>query len=123
MTRIVVKNISLPPETDEQEAVAIGRKRLSSVVDRRRIGKGSIYKRSIDARKRERILLVFSVIFEVCAPIASLDERRLARIGATLHVDATLPDPKGSEPLDGRVVAAVAGAVAEAARKSGVARK
>ena len=104
MTRIVVKNISLPPEADEQEAVAIGRKRLSSVVDRRRIGKGSIYKRSIDARKRERILLVFSVIFEVCAPIASLDERRLARIGATLHVDATLPDPKGSEPLDGRVV-------------------
>lgn len=111
MKQILLKNIVVPLGTSEAEVISMARKKLSGVLPSSTVGEGSIYKRSIDARKREDIRIVFSVIF----PLRSLPEEkgrgrgaplseRLARIGASFLEDALLNPARGSEPLTSRPV-------------------
>lgn len=62
MKYLLISNIKLPYYASESEAVAIAAKRLKKVGLYRSDAEMSVYKRSVDARDRENISFVYSVL-------------------------------------------------------------
>ena len=94
-----MRNIALPYREEEREAFLLADKKLKSVGLK---GENfSVYKRSVDARKKENIRFVYSIV----ADLPKIPEkRRLEKIDGTV----LLPSPKtpecGNEELGGQVI-------------------
>ena len=95
MNSYIIRGISLPYTADPAEAEDAARKRLKSVgVSATEI---TIYRRSVDARKKNDIRFVYSVICKTDGK--ALSEQKLKRIDAVAEKQG-IPTPKyGSEPL------------------------
>ena len=75
-TRIlVVNNIKLPVNASVEEAFSVAERRVSKLLSNTRELKFSIYKRSVDARKRSDIRFVYSI--SVKGEFGNLNEHRL----------------------------------------------
>ena len=100
--RIIVKNIKLPTDASIQEAFSVSESRLRRAGIKLDGANFRIYRRSVDARVRDDIKFVYSVL--VTAVFSNLNEKTLASAGAS--VDKTeKPIPVfGNEKLNGRPV-------------------
>ena len=100
MKQIVIKNIMLPLGQGEHDATIRAEKKISPLVGRTNIKHLSIYKKSIYARKKDDIKLVYSVMVEVEKLPPSCTDEKLARIGASVLKDEELVLETGEAPLD-----------------------
>lgn len=100
--RIIVNNIKLPTDASVQEAFSVSESRLRRAGIKLDGANFRIYRRSVDARVRDDIKFVYSVL--VTAVFSNLNEKTLASAGAS--VDKTeKPIPVfGNEKLNGRPV-------------------
>lgn len=98
-TRILIlNNIKLPLNASPKEAFSLAKARLASIGISARELKLSIYKKSIDARKKSDIKLVYSI--SAAGEIPNLSDSMLARISATLLRSENLFDfDTGTEEL------------------------
>lgn len=82
-TRIlVVNNIKLPVNASVEEAFSVAERRVSKLLSNTRELKFSIYKRSVDARKRSDIRFVYSI--SVKGEFGNLNEHRLKNADITV---------------------------------------
>ena len=100
--RIIVNNIKLPTDASIQEAFSVSESRLRRAGIKLDGANFRTYRRSVDARVRDDIKFVYSVL--VTAVFSNLNEKTLASAGAS--VDKTeKPIPVfGNEKLNGRPV-------------------
>ena len=104
MTQLLLKDIRLPFTVPAEEAIETAKRKASGLLGGD-IRSAHIFRRSIDARKREDIRFVYSVLLESGVSAARLNAAKLAKIGASVLEEETLPPaPTGSETLDGRPV-------------------
>lgn len=89
-TGILVRNIKLPVGVSPEEACAEAARRLAGLVSRRDILSYTLYRKSVDARRRDALCFVYSILAETTA--AFLDaasgsdlETRLAKRDAVLY--------------------------------------
>lgn len=94
---LIVNRISLPVGTPEGEAISLAQKRLSSLGIRTAMSDCSVYRRSVDARKKKDIRFLYSVA--VTADIPAISEERLAKADVALAADPVLPITHGTEAL------------------------
>lgn len=94
---IVFNNIKLPFDASVEEAFSVVRKRLAKISAPIRQCELFVYKRSIDARKKESILFVYSIGVRCFDFIP--DESRLAAIGGTIIEKKSPTFEYGSKPL------------------------
>ena len=98
----IVEGISVPVGASEAEVLA----RAEQKMKRGGISVGSLhfrlYKKSVDARKREDIRLVYSVLATAPEGHRGFSEEVLARLGAKPYRDLDLQIEKGTAPLPAR---------------------
>ena len=99
----IVQNIKLSFETSKDEALAIAKHRLLKFFPKNSIVKLRIYKTSIDARKKENILFVYSVAAEIQGNHHS-NENAMLRDGIVSMQEDEISVEFGSEPLQGRPI-------------------
>lgn len=100
--RIIVNNIKLPTDASIQEAFSVSESRLRKAGIKLDGAEFSIYRRSIDARIRDDIKFVYSVI--VTADFSNINAKTLAAAGASIE-KSEMPVPEfGEEILHGRPV-------------------
>lgn len=104
MTQIIVKNIKLPVGCGYREAEEAAICRLRGILDSKDIQKTSLYKRSVDARHRGRINIVYSVIAETFVPPDAFDADKLREADALVSTEQVLMPVFGDELLQGRPV-------------------
>ena len=78
---LVVNNIKLPTDASSEEAFSVAESRLKKACIKLKNPTFSIYRRSIDARKKEDIKFVYSVL--VHAEFSGASQRALEAAGAT----------------------------------------
>ncbi len=94
--RYLMGGVEVSPNAADQEVLRIASNRM------KRLGVSPeplhfrLYKRSVDARKRDRIKLVYTVLIE---SDRALPERICAKEGLRRFVEPTLPDTVGTQPL------------------------
>ena len=99
---LVVNNIKLSTDASFQEAFSVAEARLKKASIKVKDPVYSIYRRSIDARKKDDIKFVYSVL--VRAELENVTEKTLALAGAS-EDKSEMPEVKfGSEPLSERPV-------------------
>ncbi len=79
---LVVNNITLPVNASVEEAFSVARRRLSKLKASARDLKLSLYKKSVDARKKSDIKFVYSVAAE--GVFGKISDRQLKEISATV---------------------------------------
>ena len=98
----IVNNITLPINASHQEAFAIATKKLKSFGVTSKGCDFSIYKRSVDARKKNEIKFVYSVLVSGRLPVVSEDKLKGSGVSAYSYSE---PEFKcGDEPMDNGVV-------------------
>ena len=99
----IVQNIKLSIEASKDEALAMAKHRLLKFFPKNSIGEMSIYKTSIDARKKENILFVYSVAAKIHGnPRAN--EAVLLKEGIAPMQSEDLTVEFGTEPMKDRPV-------------------
>lgn len=106
MTQIIVKNIGIGTDAGQDEAAEEAVRRLAGILDRKDIVRTSLYKRSVDARRRDRIRIVCSVMAETMIPASSFDEAKLRAADASVSPETPLIPKFGDEKLASRPVIA-----------------
>lgn len=96
--RVIVRNIVLPYRTPDGEAVGIAKKKLRGIGAG--VLSGTVYRRSVDARKKSDIRFVYSVLCECDLK----DPRRLGEIDASEENAAGITAELGSEKMQARPV-------------------
>ncbi len=98
----VIEGISVPVGTSEAEVLSKAEQKMK----RGGISVGSLhfrlYKKSVDARKREDIRLVYSVLATVGEGHPGFSEEKLTRLGFKPHQETALRLERGTTPLGGR---------------------
>ena len=79
----IINNITLPINASHKEAFNIASKKLASLGVRSEECEFSIYKRSVDARKKNDIKFVYSVI--ISGELPMLNDERLKKINAVAY--------------------------------------
>ena len=97
MGYLIVNRISLPVGAPEGEAFALARRRLSSLGIPCAALTFSVYRRSVDARRKKDIRFLYSVAVE--GEIPTLPAERLAAADIVRTEEVRLPQPCGTEPL------------------------
>lgn len=95
---LIVNRISLPVGTPEGEAISLARRRLSALGVKVPASSCSVYRRSVDARRKRDIRFLYSVA--VTGELPKLSEERLAKADVAVARDPVLPTTYGSEPLE-----------------------
>ena len=95
----IVQNIKLSIEASKDEAFAIAKHRLLKFFPKNSVGNLSIYKTSIDARKKDNILFVYSVSAQISAD-SRYDEKTLAKEGIALMSDDCMKVEFGEKPME-----------------------
>lgn len=98
----IINNITLPINASHKEAFTIATKKLASVGINVKECEFSIYKRSVDARKKNDIKFVYSVLVSGSLPILSDDRLKSAGISSYSYTEPEFK--QGEEKLDGSVV-------------------
>ncbi len=106
MTQIAVRNISLPFTADNGELFAAAMKKIRPCLSRRDISSVSLYKRSVDARKRDDIRFVSTVLIETEIPSEKLDSSLLIKCDGVVLRDRDPVFVLGDEALYERPVIA-----------------
>ena len=99
---LIVNNIKLPINASFEEAFSVAMKRLSAARISFRSPSCNIYRRSVDARRRDDIKFVYSVA--VTAEFFGLNEHKLAIAGAVNETSDAPIVEIGNEPLSARPV-------------------
>ena len=98
----VIEGISVPVGTPEAEVLSKAEQKMK----RGGISVGSLhfrlYKKSVDARKREDIRLVYSVLATADEGHVGFSEEKLTRLGFKPHSEIPLRLERGTTPLCGR---------------------
>lgn len=101
-TMAVIEGISVAVGTSEADVLYKAEQRMK----RSGLHAGSLhfrlYKKSVDARKREDIRLVYSVLVSLPHGHRGFSEKQLAAAGLKPHAPAALSLPHGDRPLPGR---------------------
>ena len=99
---LLVNNIKMPINASEQEAFCVAEKRLRSAGIKAKNPRLAIFKRSVDARRRDDIKFVYSV--SVSAEMLGVTEKSLSDAGAVIEKSEALTVEYGSEQLIERPV-------------------
>ena len=94
----IVQNIKLSIEASKDEAFAVAKHRLLKFFPKNSIEEIAIYKTSIDARKKDNILFVYSVSAKISAN-ARPDEKTLAKEGIALMAEDAMEIEFGEQAL------------------------
>ncbi len=94
---LVIGNIKLTPDADITDAFSVAKKRLSSLGIGTSALSFSVFKKSVDARHRDGIILVISVACQ--GEMRPLDERELSRISGVYHSVAYPTPVFGQTPI------------------------
>ncbi len=98
----VVNDISLPIDASIEEAFSVCRKKLRALSIFASDAVYSVYRRSIDARRRESIKFVYSIMAR--GSFQLVDDERL-RAGGAFRYEVKLPECYfGNEPLTSKIV-------------------
>ena len=98
----IVNNVTLPISASHEEAFTIASKRLASVGARVGGCEFSIYKRSVDARKKNDIKFVYSVM--ISGNLPEIAEEKLKKNNVVAYSYAAPEFSQGDEPLGSGVV-------------------
>ena len=98
----IVNNVTLPINASHKEAFAIATKKLKSLGVDPKDCEFSIYKRSVDARKKNDIKFVYSVLISGNLPM--LNEDRLRNAGISSYAYSSPEFKHGEEKLDNSIV-------------------
>lgn len=98
----IINNITLPINASHKEAFNIASKKLASLGVRSEECEFSIYKRSVDARKKNDIKFVYSVI--ISGELPMLNDERLKKINAVAYSYSAPVFKIGEEQLDSNVI-------------------
>ena len=98
----IVNNVTLPINASHEEAFTIAKKKLSSLGISANGCEFSIYKRSVDARKKNDIKFVYSVL--VSGDMPDVPQDRLKNIGVSSYSYTEPTFKKGEEELNNGVV-------------------
>lgn len=99
----IVQNIKLSIERSKDDALTVAKHRLLKFFPKNAIGELKIYKSSIDARKKENILFVYSVSAQIHeAP--RVNENAMLKDGIAPMPDEEMSIEFGTERMDGRPV-------------------
>lgn len=101
MAQYIVQNLKLPIEASKDDFYAAARKRLLKFFSTKDIGKMSLYKTSVDARKKDSICFVSSVSVEIRG---HADEKKLAKDFIVPITETAFSVSYGVEPLEERPV-------------------
>lgn len=108
--QLLVHRVTLPIEEEEQAACAEAVARLTTVLPREAIRRASISKKSVDARHRDRLCFVYSVLVEVELPKrflrnpAQTAELLQRRANAVFYREADVTPVLGDEKMQGRPI-------------------
>ena len=97
----IINNVTLPINASQKEAFTIAAKKLRSVGINSKECDFSIYKRSVDARKKNDIKFVYSVL--VSGELPSVPEDKLKSSGISLHSYSDPCFKPGDEKLESGV--------------------
>lgn len=105
MIVIILQNVCLPFTAPEEEALknARFRLRIGGICDADIAGL-SVYRRSVDARKKNDIKFNYSIAVTLALPEGSLDCDRMKRLGAVTAADGEIKPLFGDEGLTARPV-------------------
>ncbi len=98
----IVNNITLPLNASHKEAFTIARKKLASCGVSCDDCEFTIYRQSIDARKKTEIKLVYSVLATGCLPL--INESVCKAVGITPHIYVKPVVELGNEKLSSNIV-------------------
>ena len=98
---ILVKDIRLPISEGAEQAIEYAKNRLEGVIGNAHIRGFEIHKRSIDARRRGNITVVWSVAAELMCDVAP---DILREAGFSILADSELNIDKGTDTLTGRPI-------------------
>ena len=98
----IVNNITLPINASQKEAFTIAKKKLAGLGVNARDCECSIYKRSVDARKKNDIKFVYSVL--VSGDIPLVPNEKLKACGVSHHIYSEPVFKPGNEKLEKNVV-------------------
>ena len=104
---LVIANISLSPDASYAEAFSVADKRLKSIGISTSNISYSLFKKSIDARKKEDIKLIYSVACR--GEIRHLRDRELQKISASYHTLQVPSVKPGNARLNARPIVVGAG--------------
>ena len=106
MTQIkqfLVENIRVPITADDGEIISLAERKISGVIPNASVVRSSIYKRSVDARKKGNITFVCSVMTEAEVS-GDVDERRLASLGIKAASEPSVSFDAGAVKMTERPV-------------------
>ena len=95
----IVQNIKLSIEASKDEAFAIAKHRLLKFFPKNSIEKMELYKTSIDARKKDHIIFVYSISAKISSK-SKFDEKTLASEGIALMTEDPMEVEFGSTPME-----------------------
>lgn len=98
----IVNNITLPINASHKEAFTIATKKLAAVGINTKECEFSIYKRSVDARKKNDIKFVYSVL--VSGNIPAMNEERLKATGISPYAYSSPEFKRGEEKIENSIV-------------------
>lgn len=101
MEKYIVQNIKLSIDSSEEEVFSEAKKKLSKHFSKKNIKSLEIYKTSVDARKKDHICFVYSVIAEISE---RANAKALALDGITAMTDDEMVIRYGDTPLANRPV-------------------
>ena len=99
MIQIAIRNIALPFTADVSEVISEAKKRLRPLLRESDIESISIYKRSLDARKRERIRYVYTALAECRVKI---DAQKLKKLDCVELCSSDITPEFGDEEMSAR---------------------
>ena len=99
---LVVNNIKLPTDASFEEAFSVAESKLHKAMIKFRNPEYSVYRRSIDARKKDDIKFVYSVM--VRAEFDGVTQKTLEKAGASEDKSVMPSAEFGNEPLSARPV-------------------
>jgi len=99
---VLVKDIRLPIAERSAAATEFAQKRLFGIFGSENVGKLSVYRRSVDARRRDKITAVYSVMAEIDALNSDKIKEIAAREGLQVVAESEPQIVKGNGKLSGR---------------------
>ncbi len=99
---LIVNNIKLPINASFEEAFSVAEERLRSAHIKTKDAVYNVYKRSVDARRRDDIKFVYSI--SVSAEMGEITEKSLQKAGATIERRELPTISYGDDKMAGRPV-------------------
>ncbi len=94
--QFLIHQINASLSAEESEVLRLAKKKMEAVCGRIPMRTASVYKRSVDARHRDRIRFVYSVMIDIDPSPAQIEKLQRAGMEAVCPPDLAMP--KGTEP-------------------------